>query len=411
MRGFIRQSARRIPEGVYHRALKAEAEVIEGNLNNQLWDLLLYRCAMQIVVDALWDLDRVPNRSQAHQMFYSILRSYGFRAHVARNIYDYALALVRAVKENNGGKPTLRKLSARLDYYDTRVKLDKGLVRVIIRDKWYTLKLKHRREYIERFENFKLKEVHVKYENGKLYVSVVFEFTYKPYMPRGIVALDVNLRMVTAYDGSDIRRYKTRFIDALSKRKRAEDLQRKYPKRWRYNEKVFSRIKALHRRARNIVVDWSWKLAKQVVLKALRHGYTIALEDLEGLRESANNKGDVVAWKLAMFAYRRLQHSVISKAIEYEVPVVIVDPRNTSSTCPKCNSKLVYTHRLAICGRCGFKADRDSVGVVNIWLRALQAYAGVPGSPPRAPAVKGEVRRSGRTIGEGMKEIFTAIHS
>jgi hypothetical protein len=66
MRGFIRQSARRIPEGVYHRALKAEAEVIEGNLNNLLWDLLLYRCAMQIVVDALWDLDRVPNRSQAH---------------------------------------------------------------------------------------------------------------------------------------------------------------------------------------------------------------------------------------------------------------------------------------------------------------------------------------------------------
>jgi putative transposase len=184
-----------------------------------------------------------------------------------------------------GSKPALRRLSARLDYYDARVELDKGVVRIIIRDEWYTLKLKHREEYIERFKNLRWKEVHVKCENGKLYVSVVFEFMYKPYTPRGMVALDINLRVVTMYDGSDIRRYKTRFMDALSKKKRAEELQKKYPKRWRYNEKIFNRVRKLRRKARNIVIDWCWKLAKQVVLKALRHGYAIALESLKGLRE------------------------------------------------------------------------------------------------------------------------------
>jgi hypothetical protein len=30
-------------------------------------------------------------------MFYNVLRSYGFRVHVARNIYDHALTLVKAV--------------------------------------------------------------------------------------------------------------------------------------------------------------------------------------------------------------------------------------------------------------------------------------------------------------------------
>jgi putative transposase len=219
-----------------------------------------------------------------------LLRSYGFRAHVARNIYEYALALVKAVKENDGDKPVLRKLSARLDYQDARVELDKGIVRIIIRGKWYALKLRHRREYIERFRGLRWKEVHVKYENGKMYVSIVFEFTYKPYAPKGIIALDINLRMVTAYDGSEVRRYRARFVDALSKRKRAEELQKKYAKRWRFNEKILSRVKALHRKARNIVIDWSWKLAKQVALKALRHGYAIALEDLEGLRENVNSK-------------------------------------------------------------------------------------------------------------------------
>jgi len=82
---------------------------------------MLYRYAMQRIVDALWDLDKIPNRSQAHQMFYNVLRSYGFRAHVARNIYDLALALVKAVRESSGSKPVLRKLSARLDYQDARV--------------------------------------------------------------------------------------------------------------------------------------------------------------------------------------------------------------------------------------------------------------------------------------------------
>jgi putative transposase len=410
MRGFIRQSSWWIPEGARYRTLKAEVEVVDGNLNDLLWDLTLYRHAMQKVVDALWGLDKIPNKSQAHQLFYNMLRSYGFRAHVVRNIYDYALALVKAVKKSNGSKPILRRLSARLDYQDARVELDKGIVKVILRDKWYTLKLKHRRDYIEGFMNLKWKEVHVKYENGKLFISIVFEFKYKPYVPRNIIALDVNLKTIVAYNGFGVRRFKTRFTDALSKRKRAEELQKKYPKRWRFNKRILNRISSLHRRSRNIVTDWSWKFAKQIVLRALKHGYAIALEDLNGLRENANKRSDVVAWKFTMFAYRRLQHAVIAKAIEYGVPVIIVNPKGTSSKCPICGHKLTYIHRLAICEKCGFIADRDVVGAMNIWLRALQAHAGVPWSPPRAPAMKNETRQSRGTTNEGMRETTTTIH-
>jgi hypothetical protein len=58
----------------------------------------------------------------------------------------------------------IRKLSARLDYQNAKVDLDRGVVKVILRDRWYTLKLRHRREYVERFRNLRWKEVHVKYE-------------------------------------------------------------------------------------------------------------------------------------------------------------------------------------------------------------------------------------------------------
>ena len=167
---------------------------------------------------------------------------------------------------------------------------------------------------------------------------------------------------------------------------------RRYPERWRFNENILSKVKAFHRKSRDIVIDWSWKLAKHVVLKALIKGCAIALENLERLRERVNNESNAIAWKSTMFAYRRLQHSIISKALEYGIPIIVVDPRNTSSTCPRCVEKLVYIYRLAVCRRCGFKADRDSVGAINIWFKALQAYAGVRGSPLSAPAVKGETR-------------------
>jgi len=409
MKASIRRIARRMPEGAYHRTLKAEAEVVEGDTGGLLWDLAVYRYALQRVVDALWDLDAIPKRDQAHQMFYGMLRSYGFRAHVARNIYSTAIALVESAKGNGGSKPVIKRLSARLDYQDARVDLSNRTVRIVIRDRWYTLRIKHRDEYVERFRGLKWKEIHIKYCSDKLYVSIVFEAKYAPYVPRGVIALDVNLRHIVSYDGSKIRRYRTRFLDALSKRAKAEEIQKRYPKRWRFNENILNRVRELNRKSRSIVVDWCRKLAKEVALKARRYGYAIALEDLEKLRESFNGKSDRLAWKLAMFAYRKLQEAIMSKAVEYNVPVILVDPRNTSSVCPRCRSKIRYIGRLGICPSCGFKADRDRIGAMNIWLRVLEGYAGECGSPLSAPAVKGETRRSGGTGDEGMKKVIRSI--
>jgi putative transposase len=187
MKAFIHLIGRWMPEGAYYKAFKAEAEVVGGDADDLLWDLTMYRHALQKVVDALWDLDGLPKKSQLHQMFYPVLREYDFRAHVARNIYNYALALVKAAKNSNGDKPKIRRLSARLDYQDARVELDKGVVKVVLRDKQYTFRLKHRREYIEKFKNLRWKEVHIRYENKKIFVSIVFEVEYKPYTPRGVL--------------------------------------------------------------------------------------------------------------------------------------------------------------------------------------------------------------------------------
>lgn len=393
MKGYI-PFTRGIPEGTYYKALKTEVEVVNGNVNDLLWDLAICRYVLQKIIDALWCLDKLPSKSQLHQLFYPMLRNYGLRAHVARNLYNIALALVKSARENKGSKPAAKKLFARLDYQDARVDLDKGIVKVILRDKWYTLKLKHRREYIERFRGLKWKEVHLTYREGKLYVSIVFEVRYRPYIPRGLLALDINLVHVVLYDGCSIKRVKTRFKDALSKRARAEELQKKYPSRWRYNPRILNRIRELHRRARNIITDSCWKNARVIVLEAKKRNYAIVIEDLTGLRESIVGHRATVRWKLEMFAYRRLQQAIITKAIEFNVPVILVDPRGTSSACPRCCNKLEYVYRLGYCRKCGFIADRDVIGAMNILFKALKADAGEPGSPQSGGGMKNETRQT-----------------
>ena len=135
MKAFITRADRVMPEGVYYRTLKARAEIIEGSANDLLWDLAIYKYALQRCIDALWELDKIPKKSQAHQLFYLMLRDYGLRAHVSRNVYTTALALVKSAKENNGSKPVVKKMSARLDYQDARVDMDSHVVRVVLRDR------------------------------------------------------------------------------------------------------------------------------------------------------------------------------------------------------------------------------------------------------------------------------------
>ncbi|MEM2579162.1 MAG: hypothetical protein QXN38_02060 [Desulfurococcaceae archaeon] len=86
--------------------------------------LRLYRDAVQLVVNKIWNLDKVPSIKVLHKMFYGELRRYGLRAHHVKQVYTYAKAVVRVSKQNGGRKPVLRKLTARIDRYDYRIDLE-----------------------------------------------------------------------------------------------------------------------------------------------------------------------------------------------------------------------------------------------------------------------------------------------
>jgi putative transposase len=89
---------------------------------------------------------------------------------------------------------------------------------------------------------------------------------------------------------------------------------------------------------------------------------------------------------IARYRNRRLRHriyqsalkgelnAIIDKAREYGVPVLMVDPMNTSKICPIHNASIEYGEdRIGICSKGGEKWHREVAALINIYLKALEA--------------------------------------
>ncbi len=56
------------------------------------------------------------------------------------------------------------------------------------------------------------------------------------------------------------------------------------------------------------------------------------------------------------------------------MPILMVDPRNTSKICPIHNAPIEYGEdRIGICSKGGEKWHREVVALINIYFKALEA--------------------------------------
>jgi len=121
---------------------------------------------------------------------------------------------------------------------------------------------------------------------------------------------------------------------------------------------------------------------------ALKHSSVIILEDLEKLRENNKKKDKEFNKRLGLWFYRRVQFCVEYEAKEGNLQVAKIDPRGTSSKCPRCGGKLAGNgHRILRCGKCGFIGDRDVTATINIYKKYISKHSrcGVFGVAPNAP--------------------------
>jgi len=223
---------------------------------------------------------------------------------------------------------------------------------------------------------------------------LVFYLTFKKevseYRPKGYITVDVNEDAeAVLIDGlvylleTDLSRVT---LGYYYRRKRVQErYDRVYGLGSRPERKIFKRLSnnegALKKEIR-------WKLAALIAREAARRQAAIVLERLG--KEPANHmiehiKDPQLRHRVFQAAFKGMQRAIEEKAREYGVPVIYIDPRNTSRTCPIHGAEIIYGRdRHGTCSKGGETWHRDVVACYNLLLRALSGDGGHAPSRMRA---------------------------
>jgi len=77
-------------------------------------------------------------------------------------------------------------------------------------------------------------------------------------------------------------------------------------------------------------------ISKQLVQSALSSRKALCMEDLSGIRDRANGFSRKMRWQMGNWAFFQLASFVAYKSKQAGVPLIFVDPRDTSRTCREC---------------------------------------------------------------------------
>lgn len=217
---------------------------------------------------------------------------------------------------------------------------------------------------------FRKGEVDLMFVRGKWYLACVCDVPDPEAIDfNDVLGVDfgvVNLAFDSEgkpYTGAEVEKVRSRF--AL----RRAMLQRRETKAAKRRLKKLSGKEARFRKHVNHCIS------KEIVATAERSHSAIALEDLTHIRKRTKVR-KAQRNRLAGWSFNQLRQFVTYKATRKGIPVIPVDPRDTSRTCPACgvvdkaNRK---TQAKFSCVHCGHEAAADFVGAQNIRSKALGA--------------------------------------
>ena len=198
---------------------------------------------------------------------------------------------------------------------------------------------------------------------GIFYLCVVVEVPEEsPYDPKGVLGVDLGIKnLAVDSDGEVHSGEKT-----ADTRERLDSLKARLQSKGTKSAK--RHLKKLSGRMARFSKDVNHCISKQLVTKAKGTLRSIALEDLQGIRDRVTVR-KAQRRSLHTWSFGLLRMFVDYKAKIAGVPVIFVDPRNTSRTCPSCGhiAKANRPTRDEFrCESCGFAGAADHIAAMNI---------------------------------------------
>lgn len=206
------------------------------------------------------------------------------------------------------------------------------------------------------------------YRKGAFYLYQTCDVEEAPEIdPDDFLGIDMGIANIAT--NSDGTFYQGKGVKNI--RHRHHTLRTKLQKR--QTDSARRKLKRLSGKERRFAQDINHIISKQVVQTAKDTVRGIALENLKGIRLRVTARRGQRA-TLHSWAFDDLRQKIAYKARRVGIPVVMVDPRNTSRTCPACghidkaNRKSQDTF---LCTSCGCAGHADYFAAVEIGRRAL----------------------------------------
>jgi putative transposase len=211
-------------------------------------------------------------------------------------------------------------------------------------------------------------EADLVYRDGMFFVFQTCNADEAPEIdPSGFLGVDLGVANIAVDSDGSVYQGKT----VKNVRYRHRELRRKLQAKQTKSAK--RRLAKLSGKERRFARDANHVISKSIVARAKDTNRGIAIEELGGIHERLTVRRSQRAI-LRGWSFAQLRTFIEYKAKLMGVPVVAVDPRNTSRTCPDCghvdkaNRK---TQDSFLCVRCGFSGLADHIASVNISRRAL----------------------------------------
>jgi IS605 OrfB family transposase len=232
--------------------------------------------------------------------------------------------------------------------------------------------------------------VKLDHKERKLTLYLTFKKEVSEYRPKSYITVDVNEDAEAVLIDGLVYLFETDLSRVtLGYYYRRKSVHERYDRVYGPGSRPARRIfKRLSNKERTLKKEIRWKLATLIVREAARRQAAIVLERLG--KEPAKNmmeriKDPQLRYRIFQAAFKGMQRAIEEKAREYGVPVIYVDPRNTSKVCPIHGAEIVYgKDRHGVCSRGGETWHRDVAACYNLLLRALGGDGGHAPSRLRA---------------------------
>lgn len=203
-----------------------------------------------------------------------------------------------------------------------------------------------------------------------------------PQETEGTLGLDLGRRDIA--HTSEGERFSGKAVQAVRDRhaKQRQSLQKKAAKGTRScRRRCRGLLQRLSGRERRYQRHRNHEISRHIVTRAQETRQAIALEDLSGIRERANEqpRSKTERRRSNSWAFYQLRQFISYKAAGVGVRVVLVHPAYTSQTCHRCLHLGIRSGKSFACPHCAWKGDADYNGACVIAL--LGAAVSRPGGP------------------------------